>query len=156
VIDVTTSIRDYAPSDRGACVAVFDSNVPLYFSAEERSGFAAFLADLPCRYLVAELDGAIVGCGGFYVEREGRLGGLAWGMVARARHGRGIGARLLQTRLDCLSREPSIDGVRINTSQHTAAFFERFGFHTEDISTDHFAPGLHRHRMLLRFERADR
>jgi uncharacterized protein (TIGR02246 family) len=154
-MDVSLRFRDYLPSDRDACLAIFDSNVPLYFGAAERGEFAAFLADLRCRYLVAEVDGAIVGCGGFYIVREGRHGGLAWGMVACAWQRRGIGARLLQTRLDWLSREPSIDGVRINTSQHTAAFFERFGFHTEDISADHFAPGLHRHRMLLRFDRSD-
>jgi hypothetical protein len=47
-------VRDYSIADRGACLAVFDGNVPEFFIPPERADFAAFLDALPGPYLVVE------------------------------------------------------------------------------------------------------
>lgn len=46
-------IRPYAPEDRAACLALFDSNVPNFFAPHERAEFAAWLLD-PSEYFVLE------------------------------------------------------------------------------------------------------
>jgi hypothetical protein len=64
-------VREYTTGDRDACLAVFDSNVPRFFTPAEREEYAAFLdAPLPGPYLVVEDEaGVVVGCGGYALER---------------------------------------------------------------------------------------
>ncbi|HEX2080597.1 MAG TPA: GNAT family N-acetyltransferase [Longimicrobium sp.] len=143
-------VREYTRADRDACLAVFDSNVPAYFVAAEREAFAAFLDGLPGPYLVVEDGaGAIVGCGGYAIAPETRTADLCWGMVARGRHGTGLGRLLLDARLDGIRADPRVDAVALNTSQHTRGFYERRGFVTERVVPDGFAPGLDRCDMRL-------
>jgi GNAT superfamily N-acetyltransferase len=143
-------VRDYAPADREACLGVFDSNVPRFFVTAEREVFAAFLDALPGPYLVLEDgDGAIVGCGGYAVVPETRTADLCWGMVARGRHGTGLGALLLDARLDGIRADAAVDALELNTSQHTRGFYERRGFVVERVVPDGFAPGLDRCDMRL-------
>ena len=54
--------RPYRPEDRAACLAAFDSNVPVYFDVSERADFEAFLDQHPGRYFVAvNADGQVQG-----------------------------------------------------------------------------------------------
>ena len=58
--------RAYAPGDREDCLAIFDSNVPEDFRAEERVGFEAFLDALPGPYfVVVDDEGRVRACGGY-------------------------------------------------------------------------------------------
>ena len=56
-------IRPYSPSDRDACLEIFDSNLPL----ENRHLFATFLDGVPAAFFVAENNNEIVACG--WVEK---------------------------------------------------------------------------------------
>ncbi|MCI0343387.1 MAG: tRNA preQ1(34) S-adenosylmethionine ribosyltransferase-isomerase QueA, partial [Planctomycetales bacterium] len=56
---------------------------------------------------------------------------------------------LFEERLGWVRDRPSVARVTLDTSQHTVAFFERFGFRTTRVTRDHYAPGLHRHDMEL-------
>lgn len=140
-------IRDYTPADRAACLAVFESNTPDFFLPHEVEEFAAFLDRLPGPYLVAEESGRIVGGGGYRMAPPEAV--LTCGMVARDRHRGGIGQRLLTERLARLAADPTIERVRVNTSQHSAGFFERVGFVVTLVEPDGYGPGLHRQRMEL-------
>jgi ribosomal protein S18 acetylase RimI-like enzyme len=143
-------VRDYTAADRGACLAVFDSNVPDHFVPPEREAFAAFLDDLPGPYLVVEdQTGAIVGCGGYAIVPETRTADLCWGMVTRGLHGTGLGRLLTDARLERIRADPRVREVALNTSQHTRGFYERRGFATERVVPDGFAPGLDRCDMRL-------
>ena len=74
---------------------------------------------------------------------------LVWGAVHRAHHRKGIGELLTRYRLDHFrERHPMLD-MTIDTSHHTAPFYERFGFRTEKFTEDGYAKGLHRHDMRL-------
>ena len=148
---MTLRFRPYAPADAAACLAVFDSNVPTYFAESERAAYAAFLEDCPCTYLVASLDdGRIVACGGWFREPDdATVAGLAWGMLHRDLHGRGLGRQLLEVHLAGVR---ALDGVRalgITTSQHTEQFFARAGFAVTGRVPDGHAPGIDRVDMRL-------
>lgn len=144
--------RRYHPIDREACLALFDSNVPRFFDASEREGFAGYLDDLAADspYLVIERDGRIVGCGGHAIEPDSVSAALCWGMVDGACHGQGLGRYLTEARLTAAQAEPGINRVILNTSQHTQAFYARFGFAAEKITPDGFAPGIDRWDMVLK------
>ena len=140
------TFRPWRPGDAAACLDVFDSNVPTYFAPAERPAFAAFLAEMPCEYLVGEApDGTVVACGGWFREpgRDGEAG-LAWGMVRHDWHGRGAGRQLLEARLALVRATAGIRSLRISTSQHTEAFYARAGFETFDRAADGHAPGIDR------------
>jgi ribosomal protein S18 acetylase RimI-like enzyme len=143
-------IRPYTAADRDGCLAVFDGNTPPFFAPHERSGFERFLAAPNADYWVAVDDaGAVIGCGGHYVIRERGEAGLAWGLVDRSQHGRGVGRALLDFRLALLRANADVRVVTLQTSQHTQGFFAKAGFVTDAIIPDHFAPGLHRVDMHL-------
>lgn len=143
-------IRPYSSADRDDCLNVFRSNVPRYFGVDEEAEFAAFLLDTGGAYCVL-LDGEqVIGCGGYHISEDGQHAGLTWGMILRERHGEGLGRLLLIHRLSALWQQAPRAVVIINTSQHTAPFFEKHGFVSVQVTRDKFAPGLHEVIMVLR------
>jgi len=139
------AVRPYRCEDRAACLAIFDGNTPEYFAPDERSEFAAFLDAGSVDYLVLETTaGDVIGCGGYYVKSPGGVAGLAWGMVDRAWHKRGIGRQLLDARLTLLRRSSHALVVRVNTSQNSRGFFEHCGFRAVRVVPNGFAPGIDR------------
>ncbi|HJR72503.1 MAG TPA: GNAT family N-acetyltransferase [Luteimonas sp.] len=136
--------RAWREDDRDTGLALFDSNVPQYFAAQERADFIEFIDDLPGPYFVAlDADGIAVGCGGYAVhDKKPETAALCWGMIDRAHHGRGWGDALLRHRLDLIAREPVFRWVEIETSQFSRGFFERYGFVQRRTVADGFAPGI--------------
>ncbi|HWW12495.1 MAG TPA: hypothetical protein VN018_08255, partial [Brevundimonas sp.] len=64
--------RPYAPTDREACLALFDSNTPRFFDPSERPGFERFLDEMCWPYQVIERGGRIVACGGHAMGPDGQ------------------------------------------------------------------------------------
>lgn len=142
--------RSFEGSDTDACLAVFDSNVPDYFTREERELFTAFLLDLPGPYLVLEMDhGTIGACGGYAFRDDGRVADMCWGMVRRDLHGRQLGRALTESRIEAAEREATVREIALNTSQHTRGFYERLGFRVIEVIGDGYAPGLDRCEMRM-------
>lgn len=143
-------IRDYEAADRDACLAVFESNVPEFFTPSERAEFETFLSEPPGPYLVLEDEaGRVVACGGYAVEPGRATADLCWGMVLRDRQGSELGRRLTQARLERIRKDESARQVALRTSQRTRGFYERLGFVTERVVPNGFAPGLDRCEMRM-------
>ncbi len=143
-------IRPYTIDDRDECLRVFRSNVPHFFAPAEEADFDAFLRQPIGSYFVMLESEQIIGCGGFEISADGSEAGLTWGMVAREFHGQGYGRLLLIYRISTLWGHAPRAVVIINTSQHTAPFFEKYGFISLETHLDKFAPGLHEVIMVLR------
>ena len=147
---IEATARQYTPADLEACLEVFDTNVPRFFRAEERHGFATFLQNRPGPYyVVVDAFGSVLGCGGYAVRLGAGVADLCWGMVRRDRHGLGLGRMLAQLRVNEIRRESGVAAIALNTSQHTTAFYEALGFRTTRVERDGYAPGLDRHEMVL-------
>ena len=76
-------------------------------------------------------------------------------MVRRDRHRSGLGRLLTEARIERAARDPRVNTVALNTSQHTEGFYLRFGFRTVEIVPDGYAEGLHRYEMRLRLPDRD-
>lgn len=59
------------------------------------------------------------------------------------------GNRLLSARLEAVRLMPNIQRVVLDTSQHTQAFYARFGFVAQHVVRDGYGAGLDRWDMAL-------
>lgn len=151
--DLQLGWREIEERDFDAALAIFESNVPEYFTVAERSSFTDFLLRLPGPYFVVEADSeGIVACGGYAVVEPERRGDLCWGMVRRDLHGRGIGRYLTKLRIEALRADVRVAHVILNTSHLTEAFYSRLGFYTSKVTENGFGPDLHRCDMRLDVE----
>ena len=142
--------RAWAAEDRERCLAIFDGNLPRFFTPADRVPFVEFLAKPIGFYGMLEgPNGQLVGCGGIAPDRTGQAAVLTWGMVDAAQHRRGWGRRLALVRLRRILTMPTVEVVRVNTSSETVGFYERLGFRTVAFTPHGYRPGLHRHDMEL-------
>jgi N-acetylglutamate synthase-like GNAT family acetyltransferase len=144
------NLRPYLPTDRAACLGVFNSNVPEYFDPVERTGFEAFLDHPECRYFVMEHDDALLGCGGYAVAQQEGLASLVWGMIGRDSHKRGLGRFLLLYRLREIGKAGGIQVVRLDTSQKAEPFFRKQGFKATGVIKNGYGLGLDRVEMVMK------
>lgn len=144
-----SEIRPYFAWDRSDCIEIFNSNRPKFFDAGELPKFAAFLDSLPATYFVLELNGQAAACGGWLPAKDGAAAELVWGMARAELHKTGLGTRLLTWRLREIAEAPGIRTIILDTSQHSVAFFEKFGFRVTRWRLDWYGPGLHRLDMSL-------
>lgn len=138
-----TFIRLYSPSDVEQCLSIFGTNCPAYFTPDERSKFMAWLGRhdrFP--FYVLENHEEILACGGIYLDDRYKAAGLSWGMVMANHHRQGYGSRLTRFRMQELERVyPEVPHF-LETSQHTAPFYEKMGFSITEVEPDGFGPGL--------------
>ncbi|MFN8441775.1 MAG: GNAT family N-acetyltransferase [Caldilineaceae bacterium] len=149
-------LRTYTAIDQDACLAIFDSNRPRFFAAEDRAEFENFLNEPRCDYFVIEAKGEIVGCGGFWLDKEHGRAGLVWGMVHNNHHRQGIGRYLLLARLQTIGLQVADTTVLLNTSQQPVGFYARFGFEVQKITENGYGPGLDCYNMALRLDQPKR
>jgi N-acetylglutamate synthase-like GNAT family acetyltransferase len=130
-------LRAYLPTDREACLAILDSNMPHFFAGEDRTRFESFLDQGGATYFVMEHDGAVIGCGGYRIAEESGVATLVWGMVRRDFQKMGLGRLLLMYRLREIGKASGIERVRLETPPLSAAFFEGQGFKVVNIASGH-------------------
>ena len=131
--------------------------MPLYFAEGELPLFDVFLdRDASTRgpYNIVFSDTKIVGCGGIALNEPTKYTNephviMTWGMVDNKHHKEGFGKLLLIRRIE--QSKEIYPGVKIalGTTQHTFAFFEKYGFKTVYFEKDHWADGLDLYQMEL-------
>lgn len=144
-------IVQYTPDDRAACLRVFDSNLPDFFSPSERVIFAPFLEALPEPFWVARTqpEDAVAGCCGVSLADAGRTAWLRWGMIDVGHHRQGGGRQLLTARLDWIKTQPAVETVRVATTAGPSGFFLRMGFDLTGVIQDKYGQGIDRYDLVL-------
>jgi predicted GNAT family N-acyltransferase len=153
------NIRPYGKDDRLYCIALFRSNVPLYFAEGELNDFEFWLDGKDKQVLsygntkeeyfyVLEDNGKVLACGGFYLHKNEQIFNLVWGMVHAKFHLMGYGSALLNYRIKMAFDLFSDFPITIDTTQHTKAFFEKYGFKGTNKIENYYATGLHRIDMV--------
>ncbi len=155
------NIRPYTPADKPACMACFESNVPKWFTVEEIAEYSNFLDNygankmlkpngISTRFYVLELNGEIIGAGGFGDRFDTLTITLAWGHIHKDYHKKGFGKKLLEFRLNTIKALHPGHSVYIDTTQHSVGFYEKYGFKTTLITKDFYAQGMDRYDLELR------
>ena len=126
------TIRALAGADDvEACESIYQRNEPGRFPEAARSDFLAHIRSRDkALFLVAEVDGAIVGFGGITMDRKGKLevAHLVYGMVDPAHQRRGIGTALLLARIAMLPAPRRWWTVLFVPIAGSESFYQRFGF----------------------------
>ena len=153
---MSIEVVTYKNAYKQACLAAFQSNIPLYFTPEEINDFNNFLDHraVPKEneiqttfYYVLLKNNKVIGCGGFGErERDGTVT-LAWGLVHSDFHKQGYGKVLLQHRLTEARNVYPTKTIYLDTTQYSYSFFEKFGFKTTKITNDFYMHGMHRYDM---------
>jgi predicted GNAT family N-acyltransferase len=141
-------VLTYQPAFKEQCVAIFESNQPMYFAPEEKPLFIRWLDHHTASdYFVVKDNDTVVACGGIFFDSRTQEAGLSWGMVHARFHKQGIGRYFTQYRIGRIRSAYPDAAIRIETSQHTRAFYEKMGFSTVDIVPDGFGAGLDKYNM---------
>lgn len=148
-------IKKYSTSDYDQCVNIFKSNIPEYFAKDELSDFQDYIKNISTTkdgwtdsFYILKRDKKIVGCAGLGLNKSKKIATLSWGMVDKNYHRNGIGTQLTNYRLNLLQSYKLDLKIRLDTSQHSYLFYEKFGFKIEDIEKDGYEKGMHKYNMV--------
>jgi len=152
---VNQKIKKYSTSDYDQCVNIFKSNIPEYFAKDELSDFQDYIKNISKTkdgwtdsFYILKRDKKIVGCAGLGLNKSKKIATLSWGMVDKNYHRNGIGTQLTNYRLNLLQSYKLDLKIRLDTSQHSYLFYEKFGFKIEDIEKDGYEKGMHKYNMV--------
>lgn len=160
------TIRNYISEDKTACINVFKSNCPKFFDASELEMFEKWLdhqvnigshyssptytnSEKDAYYVIESENKDIVACGGFYVIKNTNEARLAWGMVHADHHHKGYGTALYKHRYNELKTFWPQHTLKLGTSQHTSAFYEKMGMKTKSIIKQGYGDTLDQYEMEL-------
>jgi len=152
---VNQKIKKYSTSDYDQCVNIFKSNIPEYFAKDELSDFQDYIKNISKTkdgwtdsFYILKRDKKLVGCAGLGLNKSKKIATLSWGMVDKNYHRNGIGTQLTNYRLNLLQSYKLDLKIRLDTSQHSYLFYEKFGFKIEDIEKDGYEKGMHKYNMV--------
>ena len=91
-------------------------------------------------YFVIENKGNVIGAGG--INLKGTIGYISWDFIHPDYQGEGIGSKLLKHRINFLQATPSVEKIRVRTTQHVFKFYEKGGFKLNDTVKDYWAVGF--------------
>ncbi|MEL1243711.1 GNAT family N-acetyltransferase [Flavobacterium sp. DGU11] len=142
------TIRSYSPSDDPALFELLRLNTPKYFAESEEADLVDYLANHIDHYYIVEIDGAIMGCGGFNIAADGSKGVLSWDIIHPDAQGKGVGSALVKFRIAKMQEMGIAIGIR--TSQHAYKFYEKMGFRLKEVVKDYWAEGFDLYDMEYR------
>jgi ribosomal-protein-alanine N-acetyltransferase len=144
------TIRSYTAADRERVLEILRLNTPEFFDPRERADLEAYLADHAGTYFVVEVEGTVVGSGGYHCSPGGEVGRISWDLFDPAAKGRGHGRALVSMCLDALKSQPGVRTIIVRTSQHAFRFYEKMGFMLTGTTKDYWGVGLDLYEMSLR------
>ncbi|NBB23221.1 GNAT family N-acetyltransferase [Runella sp. CRIBMP] len=149
-MDIT--FRTYELSDRTELEEIFLQNTPKYFAPEELGDFLEYLDIFGDDYVVAVVDGRIVGGGGYWIRSSDHQGGLSWAFLRPDFQGTGVGKALAVYRIDLIKASGGAKMILVETSQHSFGFYEKLGFKLLSQQPDYWAPGIDLYSAVLELE----
>jgi ribosomal-protein-alanine N-acetyltransferase len=141
------TIRPYIPSDYPQIIELFRLNTPEYFSPDEEEGLADYLNSHIQYHYIAEIDGKIMGCGGYAISKDRSTAHIAWDIVHPDSHGKGVGRKLTAFRIEEIRKIESVNIIVVRTSQLAYKFYEKFGFKLKEVTKNYWAEGFDLYHM---------
>ena len=145
-------VRPYHLEDKWQVIELLELNTPRFFHPDEESDFITYLDKYADHYFVVELEGRIVGCGGYNYTDDRSMIRISWDMIHPDFHGKGIGTQLTLHRLNEIRKTSRVKLVEVRTSQLAYQFYEKVGFKLEKVEKDFWAKGFDLYQMQLRLD----
>jgi len=142
-------IRPYRAADKAEVIRIFQLNTPTYFAVEEQTDLEGFLEKHADNYWLIEQEGQLVGCGGITFSTDKTEARIAWDFFSPAFQGLGLGKQLTLYRLEQIKKVKTVDQIIVRTSQLAYRFYAKFGFKTQEVKKDYWAPGLDLYAMAM-------
>lgn len=148
-MDMNIAVRRYADDDRTAVLAIFDTNLPDYFAASDRTWLEQTLDDPDGPAFLVTIDGVPAAFGGYELWDDYNKALLFWGMAARRHHRIGLGKLLLFERLLHIATlaDPPTRYVTVDTSPMVSPFFEHCGFELTSVWPGGYRSGMTMHEL---------
>jgi [ribosomal protein S18]-alanine N-acetyltransferase len=144
-------IREYNKGDNEQLISLLRLNTPVYFASSEVQDYVFFLDNFIQNYFVAEMYSIILGAGGFnFKAGNPEVAHISWDFVHPDYHGKGIGSRLLNHRLEVIRAIPGVEVISVRTSQLAFQFYLKAGFVTKETIPGFWAKGLDLVKMELK------
>ena len=128
--------------DKEELLALLRMSIPKYFHPSEEQDFVVYLDEKREDYFIVENVGKIIGCGGVNYLNENKEGRISWDVIHPDFQGKGIGRLLTQHRIDHIKEKPSIELIKVRTSQLAFRFYEKMGFVLQRVEKDFWAEGF--------------
>jgi [ribosomal protein S18]-alanine N-acetyltransferase len=136
------TIRKYQATDRERIIELLRLNTPQYFSPKEETDLIQYLDWQAHNFFVLEVDGTVLGCGGFNLTKDGEMAYLSWGFVDPQSQGKGLGTALTRFRIQRIREIEGVKMIAVPTSQLTYPFYQRFGLKLIEVVKDFWDIGL--------------
>lgn len=144
-------IAAYAAKYQTQCLAVFASNIPVFFAENEAEDFQQFLAQTDENYKIVLDEDRVIGCFGLTELVEKNSARISWIMISPDYHGKGAGKAMM---LHCLevAKNHQLKQINIAASHLSAPFFEHYGAEATNYIENGWGHDMHRIDMILSVE----
>ncbi|WP_299391791.1 GNAT family N-acetyltransferase [uncultured Gelidibacter sp.] len=143
-------IRPYALQDEFQVIELLRQNIPASFDPSEEQDFIDYLKNGLEDYFVYDEHSKILGAGGINYLPEEQLARISWDMVDPKMHGKGIGKKLLEFRINHVKNNPNVNMIDVRTSQLAYKYYQKFGFELMHIEKDYWAKNFDLYHMQQR------
>lgn len=141
------NIRAHQPEDRPHLLTLLRLNTPEYFSPEEELDLIDYLDHFADNYYVLEIDGEILGCGGFNLSEDEETGKISWDIFHPDSQGKGLGTALMKFRIEKIKNIDTVKTLSVRTSQMAYKFYEKFGLELREVVKDYWEIGFDLYRL---------
>lgn len=143
-------IKPYQTSHKEAVLQLLRLNTPQFFDPSEEADFVHYLDNELEDYFIIEQAGQVVGCGGINYLLADKTARISWDMLHPEAQGKGLGAQLVQHRIEHIKTQPEIETIVVRTSQLAYKFYQKCGFALQEISKDYWAKGFDLYYMVFK------
>lgn len=141
------NIRPYKNADKERLIELLRLNTPLYFSPNEEKDLIYYLDYEAENYFVLEVDGIIMGCGGFNLTDDKETGKISWDIFHPHSQGKGYGSALTRFRIERMKEIDSIKTISVRTTQLVYPFYQKFGLELREVVKDYWDIGFDLYRL---------
>ncbi len=142
-------IKKYSKSDKKEVIELLKLNTPKYFDPSEEFEFIDYLDNKIEDYFVAKEDSKIIGCGGINYFPDEKIARISWDMIHPDYHGRRIGQKLTQHRINFIKNNSDTELIVVRTSQLVYKFYEKMGFEIDKVEKDYWAKDFDLYEMII-------
>lgn len=135
-------IRNFTTSNTPRVLELLRLNTPAYFSPAEEADLVHYLQHEIEQYFVVLVNDEIMGCGGFNLSEDLKIGKISWDIFHPESQGKGLGTALTNYRIERMKDIKSIDKISVRTSQLVYPFYAKFGLELKEVFKDYWDKGF--------------